>query len=98
MNTEYTPIVVPLKVRGDPSVRLNAMTNVVKYGLEIETNIVVDPSYIPAYDGSYEVTPLANTETILETAGRRMEDDVTVRKIPYYETTNESGGYTVIIG
>lgn len=53
---------------------------------------------IPAYDGSYEVTPLAYTEQVLETTGKRMEGDVTVLEIPYYETTNESGGYTVNIG
>lgn len=50
------------------------------------------------YDGSYEVTPLAETEQVLETSGKRMGDDVVVRAIPYYETTNESGGYTVNIG
>lgn len=53
---------------------------------------------IPLYDGSYEVSPLARTEVILPTTGKRMEDDVVVLEIPYYETTNESGGYTVIIG
>lgn len=53
---------------------------------------------IPIYDGGYEVTPLPFTETILETARKQMTSDVTVLEIPYYETSNESGGYTVIIG
>lgn len=53
---------------------------------------------IPSYDGSYDVTPLPFTEILLETASKRMERDVTVREIPYYETTNDSGGYTVNIG
>lgn len=55
-------------------------------------------SFAPIYDGSYEITPLAFTETIMETEGKRMADDVSVSAIPYFETTNESGGYTVIIG
>lgn len=55
-------------------------------------------SAISIYDGSYEVTPLTDTEQVLETYGKRMEDDVVVLAIPYYETTNESGGYTVNIG
>lgn len=53
---------------------------------------------IPAYDGSYDVTPLPGAETILETVGKRMTGDVTVGEIPYYETSNPQGGYTVIIG
>lgn len=53
---------------------------------------------IPIFDGSYDVTPLPFTETILETARKQMRENVTVQEIPYYETSNESGGYTVIIG
>ena len=63
-------------------------------GLTIPTTA----SMIPAYDGAYEITPLPYTDTLMETSGKRMTDDVTVLAIPYYETTNESGGYTVIIG
>ena len=53
---------------------------------------------VQVYDGAYEITPLTETETVMETAGKRMADDVVVLAIPYYETTNESGGYTVNIG
>lgn len=55
------------------------------------------PVPIPYYTGEYEVTP-QTYEQKLETAGLRMSDDVTVFEVPYYETTNPSGGYTVIIG
>lgn len=64
-------------------------------------DLVIQPTTevdIPAYDGSYEITPVANADVVLSTSGKRMEDDITVFEIPYYETTNESGGYTVIIG
>lgn len=51
----------------------------------------------PYYTGDYEVNPAAYDQS-LETKGLRMKDDIIVNQIPYYETTNESGGYTVIIG
>lgn len=48
------------------------------------------------YDGVYEVTP-TDFEQYLETTGKVMREDVTVHKVPYFETGNESGGYTVSI-
>ena len=50
------------------------------------------------YDGEYVVTPKAWEEVILETQGYLMRDDVTVLEIPYFETSNLSGGKTAIIG
>lgn len=43
------------------------------------------------YHGSYEVTPKAYTEQVLETAQKLMAHDVTVFQVPYYETSNVSG-------
>ena len=67
-------------------------------------DISVDAAYKPVivhdvddYTGTYDVRPSASSQT-LYTQGLRMTDDVTIQEIPYYETTNESGGYTVIIG
>ena len=51
-----------------------------------------------AYTGQYEVTPLPNVEQILRTHNKILKHDVVVQPIPYYETTNDAGGYTVIIG
>lgn len=51
-----------------------------------------------AYTGQYEVTPLPNVEQILRTRNKVLKHDVVVQPIPYYETTNDAGGYTVIIG
>lgn len=50
------------------------------------------------YEGAYEVTPEAYNEQTLETANKLLTADVNVKEIPYYETTNPGGGYTVIIG
>lgn len=53
---------------------------------------------LPKYAGAYEVTPSAHEEMTLNTAATYMDADVKVKKIPYYETTNEKGGDTVYIG
>lgn len=48
------------------------------------------------YDGSYEVTPAVESQT-LPTKKKLMADDLTIKEIPIYETTNNSGGTTVYI-
>lgn len=54
-------------------------------------------STVPVYDGIYEVTPLAFKQTTLNTNGKLMKNNVLVKEIPYYETSNLSGGNTVYI-
>lgn len=49
------------------------------------------------YEGTYEVTPTVDAQT-LPTAQKVMEEDVVVHKIPYYEVSNNTGGTTVTIG
>lgn len=49
------------------------------------------------YDGEYEVVPDI-TEQSLQTSQKFMEDNVTIKEIPYSETSNTSGGNTVYIG
>lgn len=49
------------------------------------------------YEGPYEVIPRAHNEVILETANKTMEADVTVRRVPYYETSNLFDGKTAYI-
>lgn len=48
------------------------------------------------YNGSYEVTPKVTSQT-LPTRDKFMIDDMTVEAIPYFETSNNSGGTTVYI-
>lgn len=50
------------------------------------------------YDGDYVVTPKANDQTVLETDGLYMRDNVVVLEVPYFETSNLQNGYTVYIG
>lgn len=49
------------------------------------------------YGGPYEVTPKAWDAQVLETEGKLMSDDVTVFRVPYYETSNLYNGLTVFI-
>lgn len=49
------------------------------------------------YAGPYEVTPKAWEEQILQTDGKLMADDVTVFRVPYYETSNLFDGKTAYI-
>jgi hypothetical protein len=49
------------------------------------------------YGGPYEVTPKARDAQVLETEGKLMTDDITVFKVPYYETSNLFDGLTVFI-
>lgn len=53
---------------------------------------------LPKYEGTYEITPLAGESTTLNTAQKFMDSDVTVKQIPYFETSNNSEGNTVYIG
>lgn len=46
---------------------------------------------IPEYTGDYTVTPLANSEVVLETEGKMCTDDITVKRIQTFSTHNESG-------
>ncbi len=48
------------------------------------------------YSGSYEVTPSASQQT-LDTDNKVLANDVVVKPIPYFETSNISG-ITVYIG
>ena len=50
------------------------------------------------YDGDYTVTPKTTREVILPTAQKAMNDDVTIKKMPQFEVSNEAGGYTLILG
>lgn len=43
------------------------------------------------YEGVYDVTPQAKSAIILPTKDRLLSRDVNVKKIPYYETSNQTG-------
>lgn len=63
-----------------------------KGSLTVPQVIVPNP-----YEGDYTVTPRPFDSVILETRDKTMTDDVTVLKVPYYETSNIYDGKTVYI-
>lgn len=63
----------------------------------IEIELGASGEKYPDYPGPYEVTPRVEAQS-LSTREQVMREDVIVHAIPYFETTNLSGGYTAIIG
>lgn len=49
------------------------------------------------YNGQYEVIPKAHEAVILPTSGLLLSENITVTKVPYYETSNIYNGLTVYI-
>lgn len=77
---------IRMRVNKDSSIRMNVDNAKVVY-------IGGEP-----YVGEYDIIPQTDGAVILPTNGKLMADNVTVKKIPYYETENTSGGMTVYIG
>lgn len=57
----------------------------------------VTKAYDKYYYGDYEVTPKVTSQT-LQTKDKLMSDDVVVKEIPFFETSNNAGGNTIYIG
>lgn len=49
------------------------------------------------YTGTYSVTPKAFQQQILDTSDKVLSDDIVVNEVPYYQTSNDSGGITSYI-
>lgn len=62
-------------------------------GLQPVTEYIGGERYI----GDYIVTPKVKSQT-LQTSGKVMEDNVTIKSIPFFNVSNTSGGSTVFIG
>jgi len=68
--------------------------------LDTELNIKLfvsegDGKY-PVYTGATTVTP-TDSNQMLATNKKSLESDITVLKVPTYETSNPAGGYTFTI-
>ena len=50
------------------------------------------------YEGAYTVHSAAHEAQELPTANKQLTKNITVEKIPYYETSNMSDGITIYIG
>ncbi len=58
---------------------------------------VSDNKDVEYYEGNYTVVPKTQ-EQLLATSKKYLTEDITIKKIPYYDVSNTSGGTTVFIG
>lgn len=66
------------------------------FGAYLESNTsIID---VDEYTGQYIVTPLPDLEQILRTNNKVLKHNIVVEPIPYFQTSNDAGGYTVTIG
>ena len=64
--------------------------------LNFKDKIILGGKYAE-YEGEYEITPRTETQT-LPTKQKNMKNDIQVKAIPYFETSNIQNGKTVYIG
>jgi hypothetical protein len=89
-------ITIPMRVQTEGIVvPMHISTDIENVGMSIGASYSVVAGEL--YDGPYEVTPKAWEAQTLATKDKLMEEDVTVFKIPYYETSNIFDGLTVFI-
>ena len=58
--------------------------------------VVIKHDEADDYEGEYTITPSGESQ-ILETANKKLADDVEIKAIPYYDVANEYGR-TIYIG
>ena len=58
--------------------------------------VVIKHDEADDYEGEYTITPSGESQ-ILETANKKLADDVEIKAIPYYDIANEYGR-TIYIG
>ena len=86
------------------AVQVQVKTNPARVGITVKHEkptmgvTVIRGESVPKYHGTYEVVPQAWQDVTLETQGKKMEQDVLVHQIPFYETSNPQGGMTIYIG
>ena len=59
--------------------------------------VTIRETNVSPYTGEYNVTPRINEQT-LPTAQKLMTENVKIKPIPYFETSNNSDGKTIYIG
>lgn len=67
-------------------------------GNQISGIISIGSGIRKEYQGEYSITPMAHQEQTLETADLYLTENITVKEIPFYKTSNAQNGITVNIG
>lgn len=61
-------------------------------------DIIINADVSEPYEGDYLIIPQVNNQQELPTKGKFLTENVTIKKIPSYRTSNLSGGDTFYIG
>ena len=56
------------------------------------------PKELPTYEGEFEIVPDLEGDTHLYTSKKYLKSDMVVKKVPFNEVDNTSGGTTITIG
>lgn len=98
-------MVLKVKMMFDPpsgSTVLDAYNKMIaefEFRLQVSAeNQGLKPDEPDEYTGEYEVTLKTFDAQVLQTANKLLSDDITVKKVPYSETSNKADGKTVYIG
>ena len=59
---------------------------------------IIAGSLWDVYSDAYKITPKTGEEVVLKTNKKKMKQDITGLKVPFYQISNEQGGITVYIG
>lgn len=82
------------------SAKGSMVANATNHSVDLITNsirkIYIDGTDIPVYEGTYTAVPEVEAQT-LYTKNKYLENDISIFKIPVWETDNETGT-TVYIG
>lgn len=62
------------------------------------TVIPEDVQCVAEYKGTYTTVSKFGDDVVLETKDKAMTDNVTVKKMPQFEVSNDAGGKTLILG
>ncbi len=85
-----------LETEEELNVTLETQEKLLDVDLETDT-IEIIKTDAESYEGPYNITPLAFQEQEFETKDKILEENIKVKEIPYYETSNQYGD-TVYIG
>ena len=66
--------------------------------LQGSVHVSATPEAVPKYEGETTVTPKVESDVTLPTKNKLLKENISVLKIPQFEVSNTSGGYTLIIG
>lgn len=92
-----TPKPIEISTATPKSFNVAIEGNIKQYPVSVSTSINIHGDY-DWYEGIYTVIPSTKAAKTLTTKYKLMRDNVKVEKVPYYETSNLSGGHTVYIG